>query len=268
MKRIGWGGVVIAGGGLVAGCPKKHNVIDSPNAGSQVSGSTQGEGASTSSNALNGEAGSQGGGMGADAPFARKVIYFDFDKSEIKPEFAAVVAAHARNLSSHPNMHMKLEGNTDERGTREYNIGLGERRAQAVRRALMPQGVTESPLHTVRFGAENPAGEGHNQADLSPNRRPAVVYRPGNAAHTCGGTGSAAGSGDASSGGAGGDSSAAGCDDKAAYRTAFNLVKDSQYDRAIAAFQKFLIVYSASSLGDTAQYWLGEASCVNKSFPD
>jgi tol-pal system protein YbgF len=80
--------------------------------------------------------------------------------------------------------------------------------------------------------------------------------------------GAAAGSGDAGSGGAGADSSSAGSDDKAAYQTAFNLLKDSQYDRAIAAFQKFLIVYSDSSLADNAQYWLGEAYYVNKSFPE
>ena len=69
------------------------------------------------------------------------MIYFDFDKSDIKPEYADLIAAHARNLTAHPDLKMKLEGNTDERGTREYNIGLGERRAQAVRRALMLQGV-------------------------------------------------------------------------------------------------------------------------------
>jgi tol-pal system protein YbgF len=78
--------------------------------------------------------------------------------------------------------------------------------------------------------------------------------------------GAATGSGDAGSGGA--DSSSAGPDDKAAYQTAFNLLKDSQYDRAIAAFQKFLIAYSDSSLADNAQYWLGEAYYVNKSFPE
>jgi peptidoglycan-associated lipoprotein len=179
MKRIVSVALLIAGAALLAGCPKKHNVIDSPNAGSQVSGSTQGEGTSTSSSALNADAGTQGGsGTGADAPFARKVIYFDFDKSEIKPEFAAVVAAHARNLSSHPNMHMKLEGNTDERGTREYNIGLGERRAQAVRRALMLQGVAESQLTTVSFGAERPAVEGDNEAAWAQNRRVELVYGP------------------------------------------------------------------------------------------
>jgi tol-pal system protein YbgF len=80
------------------------------------------------------------------------------------------------------------------------------------------------------------------------------------------GAGSAAGSGDA--GGAGADSSAPGSDDKAAYQTAFNFLKDSQYDRAIAAFQKFLATYPDSPLADNAQYWLGEAYYVNKSFPE
>jgi peptidoglycan-associated lipoprotein len=179
MERILSVALLIAGAVLLAGCPKKHNVIEPPNAGSQVSGSTQGEGASTSSSALNGDAGTQGGsGMGADAPFSRKVIYFDFDKSEIKPEFAAVVAAHARNLTGHPNLKLKLEGNTDERGTREYNIGLGERRAQAVRRALMLQGVAESQLTTVSFGAERPAAEGDDEAAWAQNRRVELVYGP------------------------------------------------------------------------------------------
>jgi peptidoglycan-associated lipoprotein len=177
MKRIFAIALLMAGAALLSGCPKKHNVIEPPNAGSQVSSSD--EGASTSSRALNGDASAQGAnGMGADAtgPLARKVIYFDFDKSEIKPEFADVVAAHARNLTSHPNAKMKLEGNTDERGTREYNIGLGERRAQAVRRALMLQGVAESQLTTVSFGAERPAADGDDEAAWAQNRRVEMVY--------------------------------------------------------------------------------------------
>ncbi len=97
-------------------------------------------------------------------------------------------------------------------------------------------------------------------ADL--DRRMKILESRGGA-----GAGSA-GSGDAGPGGAGGDSPAPGSDDKAAYQTAFNLLKDGQYDRAITAFQKFLIVYSDSSLADNAQYWLGEAYYVNKSFPE
>jgi peptidoglycan-associated lipoprotein len=106
------------------------------------------------------------------------VIYFDFDKSEIKPEFADIITVHARNLTAHPTLKMKLEGNTDERGTREYNIGLGERRAQAVRRALMLQGVAESQLTTVSFGSERPAVEGDDEAAWSQNRRVELIYTP------------------------------------------------------------------------------------------
>jgi peptidoglycan-associated lipoprotein len=179
MKRIVSIALLMAGAALLSGCPKKHNVIEPPTAGSQVPGSQSGEGASTSSRALGNDASAQGGdGMGgaATGPLARTVIYFDFDKSEIKPEFADVVAAHARNLTSHPNLKMKLEGNTDERGTREYNIGLGERRSQAVRRAMMLQGVAESQLTTVSFGAERPAAEGDDEAAWAKNRRVELVF--------------------------------------------------------------------------------------------
>jgi peptidoglycan-associated lipoprotein len=180
MKRIVSIALLLAGVALLSGCPKKNTVSEPPTAGSQVSGGA-GEGASSSGNALGGDAASQGGdvtGANGTGPLARKVIYFDFDKSEIKPEFADIVTAHARNLSSHPNLKMKLEGNTDERGTREYNIGLGERRAQAVKRALMLQGVAESQLTTISFGSERPAVEGDDEAAWAKNRRVELVYAP------------------------------------------------------------------------------------------
>lgn len=184
MKRIISIALLMAGVALLSGCPKKHNVIEPPTAGTQVSGSSSSNGAdsaSTSGRALNGDASTQGAnGMGdyTTGPLAKKVIYFDFDKSEIKPEFADLVTAHARNLTAHPNLKIKLEGNTDQRGTREYNIGLGERRAQAVRRAMMLQGVAESQLTTVSFGAERPAAEGDDEAAWSQNRRVELVYAP------------------------------------------------------------------------------------------
>jgi peptidoglycan-associated lipoprotein len=179
MKRILSVALLLAGAVLLSGCPKKHNVIEPPSAGTQVPGSSDAA-ASTSGRALDGGAGVEGGALGgaATGALARTVIYFDFDKSEIRPEFAEVVAAHARNLTGHPNLRLKLEGNTDERGTREYNIGLGERRAQAVRRALMLQGVAESQLSTVSFGAERPAVEGDDEAAWSKNRRVELVYTP------------------------------------------------------------------------------------------
>jgi peptidoglycan-associated lipoprotein len=180
MKRMMSIALLLAGAALLAGCPKKHTVIEPPKAGTQVGSADTGQDGST--RALEGGAGTEGGnamgGANATGALARKVIYFDFDKSEIKPEFTEVVLAHARNLTGHPGLKLKLEGNTDERGTREYNIGLGERRAQAVRRALMLQGVAESQLTTVSFGAERPAVEGDDEAAWAQNRRVELVYTP------------------------------------------------------------------------------------------
>jgi len=186
MKRMVSIAILLAGAALLSGCPKKATVIQPPTAGSQIPGSSAtgaaGEGASTSGSSLDGSAGANGGdangGANAKGPLARKIIYFDFDKSEIKPEFADLVAAHARNLGSHPNLKIKLEGNTDERGTREYNIGLGERRAQAVRRALLLQGVGENQVTTVSFGSERPAAEGDDESAWTQNRRVELVYLP------------------------------------------------------------------------------------------
>jgi len=188
MRRVVSIALLFAGAALLAGCPKKPTTIQPPAAGTQVGGSanTGGEGASTSGTPLGGDANAMGGGgmgaggAGADAAgmSGRKIIYFDFDKSEIKPEYADIVTASARTLTSHPNLKLKLEGNTDERGTREYNIGLGERRAQAVRRALMLQGVAETQISTVSFGAERPAAEGDEESAWSKNRRVELVYLP------------------------------------------------------------------------------------------
>jgi peptidoglycan-associated lipoprotein len=115
-------------------------------------------------------AGPQGGLL------AKRTIYFDFDSSDIKGEGTDVVAAHAKYLASHGGTRVRLEGNTDDRGSREYNIGLGERRAQAVRRALLLQGATESQLATVSYGAERPAVAGNDEAAWSRNRRVEIVY--------------------------------------------------------------------------------------------
>jgi peptidoglycan-associated lipoprotein len=181
MKRILSIALLIAGAALLAGCPKKHNVNDAPVAGTQVPESgASAEGASTSTSPLGGDANSSSRGLNGEGtgPLARKIIYFDFDKSEIKPEYADIVTATAHTLTTNTNLKLKLEGNTDERGTREYNIGLGERRAQAVRRALMLQGVAESQVTTVSFGAERPAVEGDDEAAWAKNRRVEVVFLP------------------------------------------------------------------------------------------
>ena len=95
-----------------------------------------------------------------------------------KPGARAVLNQVVEFAAAHPNLKLRLEGNTDERGTREYNIGLGERRAQAVRRALMLQGVAEAQLTTVSYGAERPAVEGDDESAWAQNRRVELVYLP------------------------------------------------------------------------------------------
>jgi peptidoglycan-associated lipoprotein len=107
---------------------------------------------------------------------AKRVVYFDFDSSEIKGEGTDVVAAHAKYLAGNAGARVRLEGHTDERGSREYNIGLGERRAQAVRRALLLQGAADAQISTVSYGEERPAVAGHDETAWAKNRRVEIVY--------------------------------------------------------------------------------------------
>ena len=107
---------------------------------------------------------------------SKSVVYFDFDSSEISPQYVQVVAAHAAYRVKFPTARVRLEGHTDERGSREYNIGLGERRAQTVRRALMVQGVAEAQITTVSYGEERPAVEGSDEAAFAQNRRVEMVH--------------------------------------------------------------------------------------------
>ena len=104
------------------------------------------------------------------------IIYFEFDQSQVQPEFNQLVSEHAAYLASNPDVVVRLEGNTDERGSREYNIGLGERRAQAVRQVLLIQGVSISQITTVSYGEERPADEGNNEQAYAMNRRVEIVY--------------------------------------------------------------------------------------------
>ena len=107
---------------------------------------------------------------------AKRTVYFDFDSSEIKGEGTDIVAAHAKYLAVNPGTRVRLEGHTDERGSREYNIGLGERRAQSVRRALLLQGASDAQISTVSYGEERPAVAGHDEAAWAKNRRVEIVY--------------------------------------------------------------------------------------------
>ncbi|HHH43213.1 MAG TPA: peptidoglycan-associated lipoprotein Pal [Gammaproteobacteria bacterium] len=111
-----------------------------------------------------------------NSPLAQRIIYFAYDSSDVAEQDREIVAAHAAFLAANPDVHVSVEGHTDERGAREYNIGLGDQRAQSVRRMLEFQGVSPSQITTVSFGEEKPAVEGHDESAWSMNRRVELVY--------------------------------------------------------------------------------------------
>lgn len=106
-----------------------------------------------------------------------KVIYFDYDSFAIKPEFQGAVEAHAKYMATNKTRKLAVEGHTDERGGREYNLALGQKRAEAVRRALGLLGVTDAQVEAVSFGKEKPADAGTDEAALAKNRRAELNYR-------------------------------------------------------------------------------------------
>ena len=106
-----------------------------------------------------------------------KIIYFDYDSFTLKPEFQGAVEAHAKFMSANKARKMAIEGHTDERGGREYNLALGQKRAEAVRRALGLLGVTDAQVEAVSFGKEKPADTGSDEASLAKNRRAELSYR-------------------------------------------------------------------------------------------
>lgn len=104
------------------------------------------------------------------------VIHFDFDSAEVRADYTDIVARHALVLANDSSIRVRLEGHADERGSREYNIGLGERRSQSVRRMLMIQGASASQISTVSFGEERPVALGSDEDSWGQNRRVEIQY--------------------------------------------------------------------------------------------
>ncbi len=166
-------GIVLLAGvlGLLVGCSSTTKEAD-------VAGNTN-----TATNADSTHGANMGeGGMAtemhnnqADA-LSKRVIYFDFDSSDVSAEARDIIAAHAQNLSEHPGLSVVLEGHTDERGTREYNLALGERRAKAVKELLVLQGANTKQIQVISFGEERPAAVGHDESAWALNRRVELLY--------------------------------------------------------------------------------------------
>lgn len=113
----------------------------------------------------------------SDSMLAKRSIFFDYDSFTIRDEFRPIVEAHARFLVATPERRLVLQGNTDERGSREYNLALGQKRAEAVRRALGALGVPDAQVEAVSFGEERPRASGTDEASYAENRRTDLVYQ-------------------------------------------------------------------------------------------
>jgi peptidoglycan-associated lipoprotein len=158
--------------------PSKSTVDEGAAGGAQAGGAASagvGDGGAGQGGAMGGTTGGSAlGGPGASQE--NRIIYFAYDQFEIKPEYDVILQAHAKYLAANPRARVRLEGHADERGSREYNIGLGEKRAQSVRSVLLLQGAVSDQIATVSFGEERPAVIGSDEEAWSLNRRVEIVY--------------------------------------------------------------------------------------------
>ncbi|NMM75770.1 peptidoglycan-associated lipoprotein [Acidovorax sp. SRB_14] len=166
---------------LMAGCSSGVNLDNVPvedKAGTALP--TTGNGANARNTGQSGVAGvdlSQSARDAAGPVGVSRIVYFDYDSYVIKADNQALIDAHARFIKASPSRKVMIEGHTDERGGREYNLALGQKRAEAVRRALGLLGVPDSQVEAVSFGKEKPAATGHSEEAYAQNRRAELSYR-------------------------------------------------------------------------------------------
>ena len=174
-KRLSLAVAVVA---LVAGCSSGVKLDDSANANAGMA--TNGAGAGAGGAGQSGVAGVDLSGSAANGQGpvgVSRIVYFDFDSYTIKPEAQSQIEAHARFMKDAASRKVVIEGHTDERGGREYNLALGQKRAEAVRRALGVLGVNDSQMEAVSFGKEKPAATGNTEDAHAQNRRAELSYR-------------------------------------------------------------------------------------------
>lgn len=111
-----------------------------------------------------------------NSPLSKRSVYFDYDSSVVKNDYKSLLDAHSAYLKDHANRHVQIQGNTDARGSREYNLGLGQRRAEAVKKSLEVLGVKGAQVEAISYGKERPRATGTTEADYAENRRADISY--------------------------------------------------------------------------------------------
>ena len=174
MKHSAFLAVALAA--ALAGCASGVKLDDVPVVDRAASATTPAPGAGGQSQVRPVEADTGASNQAGPQNVAR-IVYFDYDSYVIKPEFQTVIEAHARFLKQTGSRHVVIEGHTDERGGREYNLALGQKRSEAVRRALELLGVRDAQVEAVSFGKEKPAAPGSDESAWAKNRRAEIAYR-------------------------------------------------------------------------------------------
>ena len=111
-----------------------------------------------------------------NSPLSKRSVYFDFDSNEVKDQYRGLLQAHARYIADHRDARVRIEGNTDERGSREYNLALGQRRAESVKRVMTVMGADGGRIETISYGEEKPKSAGHDETAWAENRRADIRY--------------------------------------------------------------------------------------------
>lgn len=159
----------------LAACSSTSETDEAADSSSSSSFSNTGSSASTSAGSSSGQLTQEQ--IRAQNALRQTVFYFDFDVAEFKSEDRETLTYHARDLAGNPNKRVRLEGHADERGTREYNLALGERRANGILNYLIVNGASRSQIEVVSYGEERPAQSGQTEAAYSRNRRVEIVAR-------------------------------------------------------------------------------------------
>ena len=184
--------LMLAAAATLAACEGTVGTVEDTGTGSASTGSTaatSGTGGDTVSGTQTAAAGTEDSGTIASgtapqhplddpaSPLGSRTIYFEFDSSDVPASAQPIIGAHATYLSEHAGASITLEGHADERGSREYNIGLGEKRALAVRRLMTLLGAIDPQIRTISYGEERPAAAGHDDSGWQLNRRVEIIYR-------------------------------------------------------------------------------------------
>ena len=180
MNKLGYLVLILVTVIAFSGCSSKpKKPTPSPGTSTSMLGSDTQNGSLSDGSEGSGLGSSEDGtssSMGGGSIPSERVIHFDYDMSDIRPEARVVLEQHAAYLSNNPSMQVRLEGHADERGSREYNLALGERRADSAKAALMSLGVSGNQMTTLSYGEEQPVALGHNEHDWQLNRRVEIIY--------------------------------------------------------------------------------------------